>query len=65
MIFLFDHNIMNPSIEIFGSHSKLTELSHNDSAQLKKSGIQSPDLSKLKIVREHTAKCGSKTIFYR
>ena len=51
---------MNPSIETFGRHSRLSKLATNDSEQLKKSGIVSPDLSKLKAI-----KINNKTIIYR
>ena len=51
---------MNPQTEIFGSHSKLSKLVTNDSEQLKKSGISSPDLSKLKAI-----KINEKTTIYK
>ena len=51
---------MNPSIETFGRHSKLSKLATNDSDQLKKSGITSPNLSKLKAI-----KINDKTTIYR
>jgi len=43
-----------------GSHSKLSKLNGNDSQKIKKSGIISPDLSKLKAI-----KLNDKTTIYK